>query len=156
MRPKLWSTGNWHLQHNNAPAHSSHLIQTFFGKKPDSCCLPGCLFSWYGSLRPLAVHQTQEATERKAISDKRGHYDCNDSRAKHQSERGFLRMFPSEWEKWSSKETTLRVIRFPMVQVCLFFSLPKLRYFSNRPCTTILSFPHLVTLDYRLLFHPIS
>ena len=28
-RPELWSTSNWCLNHNNAPAHSSHLIQTF-------------------------------------------------------------------------------------------------------------------------------
>ena len=27
-RPELWSTGNWRLHHDNAPAHSSHLIQT--------------------------------------------------------------------------------------------------------------------------------
>ena len=28
-RPELWSIGNWLLHHDNAPAHSSHLIQTF-------------------------------------------------------------------------------------------------------------------------------
>ncbi|XP_049522073.1 protein GVQW3-like [Dermacentor silvarum] len=28
-RPELWSTGNWHIHYDNAPAHSSHLIQTF-------------------------------------------------------------------------------------------------------------------------------
>ena len=28
-RPELWSIGNWHLHHDNAPAHSSHLIHTF-------------------------------------------------------------------------------------------------------------------------------
>ena len=66
-----------------------------FAKKPDSCGSPGSLLSWYGSLRLLAVPQTQEAIERKAISDKRGHYDCNDSRAKHHSEIGFLGMFPT-------------------------------------------------------------
>ena len=33
-RPELWSTGNWRLHHDNAPAHSSHLID-FFGEKPD-------------------------------------------------------------------------------------------------------------------------
>ena len=31
-RPELWSTGNWHLHHDNAPAYSSHLIQTFWQK----------------------------------------------------------------------------------------------------------------------------
>ena len=29
---ELWSTGNWHLHHDNASAHSSHLIQTFWQK----------------------------------------------------------------------------------------------------------------------------
>jgi histone-lysine N-methyltransferase SETMAR len=31
-RQDLWSTGNWRLHHDNAPAHSSHLIQTFLAK----------------------------------------------------------------------------------------------------------------------------
>ena len=31
-RPELWSTGNWRLHHDNAPAHSSHLIQIFYRK----------------------------------------------------------------------------------------------------------------------------
>ncbi|XP_023288010.1 histone-lysine N-methyltransferase SETMAR-like [Orussus abietinus] len=31
-RPVLWSTGTWRLHHDNAPAHSSHLIQTFLAK----------------------------------------------------------------------------------------------------------------------------
>ena len=58
----------------------------FFGEKPDSCDFPGSLLAWYGSLWLLVVPQTQEAIERKAISDKR---------AKHHSERGFLGMFPT-------------------------------------------------------------
>ena len=28
--PELWSTDHWRLHHDNAPAHSSHLIQTYF------------------------------------------------------------------------------------------------------------------------------
>ncbi|UYV83083.1 hypothetical protein LAZ67_22002145 [Cordylochernes scorpioides] len=31
-RPELWSTDNCHLHHDSAPAHSSHLIQTFSDK----------------------------------------------------------------------------------------------------------------------------
>ena len=31
-RPDLWATGTWQLQHDNAPAHSSQLIQTFLAK----------------------------------------------------------------------------------------------------------------------------
>ncbi|XP_075742152.1 uncharacterized protein LOC142795311 [Rhipicephalus microplus] len=29
-RPELWSTGNWHIHHDNALAHSSHLLEIFF------------------------------------------------------------------------------------------------------------------------------
>jgi hypothetical protein len=30
--PDLWATHNWQLHHDNAPAHSSHLIQSFLAK----------------------------------------------------------------------------------------------------------------------------
>ncbi|XP_075558608.1 protein GVQW3-like [Dermacentor variabilis] len=44
-RLELWSTGNWRIHHDNAPAHSLHLIKTFFGEKPDSCSSTGSLLS---------------------------------------------------------------------------------------------------------------
>jgi hypothetical protein len=31
-RPDLWASHNWQLHHDNAPAHSSHLIQSFLAK----------------------------------------------------------------------------------------------------------------------------
>jgi hypothetical protein len=31
-RPDLWASCNWQLHHDNAPAHSSHLIQCFLAK----------------------------------------------------------------------------------------------------------------------------
>jgi len=31
-RPDLWATGTWQLHHDNEPAHSSQLIQTFLAK----------------------------------------------------------------------------------------------------------------------------
>ncbi|XP_055952375.1 uncharacterized protein LOC129988229 isoform X2 [Argiope bruennichi] len=31
-RPDLWMTKNWQLHRDNALAHSSHLIQTFFAE----------------------------------------------------------------------------------------------------------------------------
>ena len=31
-RPQLWATGDWQLQHNNAPAHASLLVQSFLAK----------------------------------------------------------------------------------------------------------------------------
>jgi len=52
-RPDLWAAGTWDLHHDNAPAHSSQLIQTFLAKhnipvvrqapySPDMapCCFP--------------------------------------------------------------------------------------------------------------------
>ena len=30
-RPDLWAAKTWQLHHDNAPAHSSHLMQGFFG-----------------------------------------------------------------------------------------------------------------------------
>ena len=47
------------------------LDSEFFGEKPDSYGLPGYLLS----LQLLTVPQTQEAIEKKEISDKRGHYE---------------------------------------------------------------------------------
>ncbi|UYV83084.1 hypothetical protein LAZ67_22002147 [Cordylochernes scorpioides] len=38
-RPELWSTGNCHLHHDNATAHSSHLIQTVLHKTQTSVVL---------------------------------------------------------------------------------------------------------------------
>ena len=31
-RPPYWSSGNWLLHHDNAPAHSSNLVQNFLAK----------------------------------------------------------------------------------------------------------------------------
>jgi len=31
-RPDLWAAKTWQLHHDNAPAHSSHLIQGFLAK----------------------------------------------------------------------------------------------------------------------------
>jgi transposase len=31
-RPDLWASCNWQLHHDNVPAHSSHLIQSFLAK----------------------------------------------------------------------------------------------------------------------------
>jgi hypothetical protein len=32
--PQLWASGDWHLHHDNAPAHSSCLMQGFLAKQP--------------------------------------------------------------------------------------------------------------------------
>ena len=44
-RPALWKQGDWQLHHNNAPTHSSHLVQHFLAKHqiphvPQPPCLP--------------------------------------------------------------------------------------------------------------------
>ena len=44
-RLELLSTGNWHLHHNNAPAHSSHLIQSFFLAKNETPVVPQAPYS---------------------------------------------------------------------------------------------------------------
>ena len=31
-RPTKWSSGDWHLHHDNAPPHSAHLVQNFLAK----------------------------------------------------------------------------------------------------------------------------
>jgi Transposase. len=128
-RPELWSRGNWRLHHDNAAAHSSHLIQTFFWHENHTPVVRQASYS-----PDMAVPQTQEAIERKAISDKRGYYDCNDSWAKHHSERGFLGMFPTMtaplgevprrllWGWLGSQQSRY---------ACLFFPCPKIRYFPN-------------------------
>ena len=56
--------------------------------------------------------------------------------AEHHSKEAFSECF-QHWRHsgrsvWSPNETTLMVIRFPALQVCLFFR-PKVGYFSNRP-----------------------
>ena len=66
----------------------------FFGKKTRLLWFSRLLTLLIWLWQLLVVPQTQEAIERKAISDKGGHYDCNNNQAKHHSERCFLRMFP--------------------------------------------------------------
>jgi hypothetical protein len=39
-RPDLWASRNWQLHHDNAPAHSSHLIQNFLAKHGIPARLP--------------------------------------------------------------------------------------------------------------------
>lgn len=70
-RPELWSTRNWRLHHDNAPAHSSHLIHTFLAKNqtpmvqqtPYSPDMAPCDFWLFPKLkRPLKgkLFQTRE------------------------------------------------------------------------------------------------
>jgi hypothetical protein len=63
-RPDLWASCNWQLHHDNAPAYSSHLIQSFLAKHdiPVVCQAPyspdmaPCEFWLFPKLkRPLKV-----------------------------------------------------------------------------------------------------
>jgi len=49
-RPDLWAAETWQLHHDNAPANSSHLIQSFFGQTQHSPDSSGSLLSRHGSL----------------------------------------------------------------------------------------------------------
>jgi hypothetical protein len=31
-QPEIWRDGDWNLHHDNAPAHTSHLVQQFLAK----------------------------------------------------------------------------------------------------------------------------
>ena len=89
---------NRHLEPQSRQCSSTFLVldSDFFDENPDLCGSPGSLLSWYGSLRLLVVPQTQEALEWKAISDKRGLYDYNDSQANTIEKKDFSECF----QKW--------------------------------------------------------
>jgi len=70
-RQLLWASGDWHLHHDNAPAHSSALVQTFFGKTSHHPGLSAPLQTRFGSLQLLAFLETETAIEREEISDRK-------------------------------------------------------------------------------------
>jgi hypothetical protein len=49
-RPDLWASCNWQLHQDNAPAHSSHLIQSFLAKHGIPVVRQATLLSRHGSL----------------------------------------------------------------------------------------------------------
>ena len=67
-RPQLWTTGDWQLHHNNAPAHTLRLVQFFLWniKSPRwfSLLQPRCDALWL-----LAFPKTKITFEREEISD---------------------------------------------------------------------------------------
>jgi len=66
-----WWDGNWILQHDNAPAHTSHLVQQFLAKHgtaklqqpPYSPDLALCDFSLFPRLKKVLKGHQFEATE---------------------------------------------------------------------------------------------
>ena len=67
-RPDLWAEETWQLHHDNAPAHSSHLIQGFFLAKHNIPLIRQAPYS--PDMAPcdfLADPQTENAAERDPI-----------------------------------------------------------------------------------------
>ena len=70
-RPEKWQDGNWILQHDNAPAHTSHLVQQFLAKHgtvqlqqpPYSPDLAPCAFFLFQRLKEVLKGHRFEATE---------------------------------------------------------------------------------------------
>jgi len=70
-RPEKWRDGNWILHHNDAPAHTSHLVQQFLAKHgttqlqqlPYSPDLAPCDFFLFRRLRKVLKGHWFEATE---------------------------------------------------------------------------------------------
>jgi len=70
-RPEKWRDGDWILHHNNAPAHTSHLVQQFLAKHgtaqlqqpPYSPDLAPCEFFLFPRLKKVLKGHRFEATE---------------------------------------------------------------------------------------------
>jgi len=70
-RPEKWRDGNWILHHNDAPAHTSHLVQQFLAKHgttqlqqlPYSPDLAPCDFFLFPRLKKVLKGHRFEATE---------------------------------------------------------------------------------------------
>ena len=69
IRPQLWATGDWQLHHDNAPAHASCLIHSFFGKTSNHPDDSAPLQPRFGALQVLVFPKTKITFEREEISD---------------------------------------------------------------------------------------
>ena len=67
--PGIWTTGDWQLHHNNAPAHASHLCAKFFGKTSNHSGNSAPLKPRLGALWLLAFPKTKITFEREEILD---------------------------------------------------------------------------------------
>ena len=65
-RPCFWSSGDWLLHHDNAPAHSSNLVQQFLAKHKIVQLSPASVQSRHSSLRLLDVPKIKNGVQRKA------------------------------------------------------------------------------------------
>jgi transposase len=70
-RPEKWREGDWTLHHDNAPAHTSHLVQRFLAKHgtaqlqqpPYSPDLAQCDFFLFARLKKVQNGRRFESTE---------------------------------------------------------------------------------------------
>ena len=93
-REDLWSSGNWRLHHDNAPAHSSNLIKIFW-QKNRILCFNRLLSLLIWPPATSGCSTNSRGHWKDPISDKRGHYGSTDSRNKLHSKRGFFGMLPT-------------------------------------------------------------
>jgi len=120
--PDLWTAGMWKLHHNNAPAHSSQLIQTLLAKHniPMVWQVP-----YFPDMAPwdfwLFLHlKTQLKGTRIWVM--RWHYMEHNGQAVLHSQRGIPEMLRTVaeplGEMFSNKETTSKAIRVAVLQAC--------------------------------------
>jgi len=94
-RPEKWQDGDWILHHDNAPTHTSHLVQQFLAKHGTaqlqqmlySADLAPCDFFLFPRLKKVLKGHRFEATE--DIKRK------NDEDTIRHPERGVRKMFPT-------------------------------------------------------------
>jgi transposase len=139
-RPDLWASRNWQLHHDNAPAHSSHLIQSFLAEHgipvvrqvPYSPDMAPCDFWLFPKLkRPLkgSRFDSREDIMRNATKELRS--------LPEEAFRKFFQQWKERWAKVSSRKgPILKGIRNWAPQVCNFSSWPKVGYFLDRVVNT--------------------
>ena len=67
--PQLWETGDWQLHHDNAPAHTSCLVQSFLTKHQITQVTQSPLQPRFGALQLLPFPKTKVTFEREEILD---------------------------------------------------------------------------------------
>jgi len=90
-RPDLWAAGTWQLHHDNAPAHSSQLIQTFLAKH-NIHVVRQTPYSPTWLLAIFGCSPTENAAERDSIGFTIRHYREHDGQAVLHSQRDIPEM----------------------------------------------------------------
>ena len=63
--PEMWSSGDWFLHHDNAPAHTALSVQQFLAKKQHDGYPSSSLFTWPCAMRlfPLPLYEMPDERE---------------------------------------------------------------------------------------------